>query len=127
MRSLIRNLLVTAVAVALTGCFDPPTGEIGLKLTDSGDVCSCLVMVFNDQGRQIQEVPADQLGVAYIEKLIAGTYTLKFKGSSDSLYPAVRTVTIGPDESAYLEVDVSQPKDPHASDDGTSGGAAPAS
>ena len=108
--------------VLLAGCFDPPLGEIGMKIIDGDQSHSCLVMVFNDQGRQIQEVPTDELGVLYIQRLVPGVYTFKFKGSDSHVYPAVRTVTIGPGASAYLQVDLNKEKDPEGEAAASAGG-----
>jgi hypothetical protein len=117
--------LALACCLLLTGCFDPANGEIGMKITRGEEICNCLVMVFNADGKQIQEVATDQLCVVYIKRLIPGTYTFKFKGGEGNMYPAVRTVRIGEGASCYLPVDVEKAKDPEGEATASSAAGAP--
>jgi hypothetical protein len=125
-QSTVRLALALLWLLPVVGCFDPANGEIGMKITRGEDICNCLVMVFNEKGLQIQEVPTDQLGVVYVKKLVPGVYTFKFKGAEGSMFSAVRTVRIGEGASCYLAVNVDQAKDPKGEAEASSAaGAAP--
>ena len=85
-----------------------------MRIMKDGEISNALVMVFTAEGRQIQQVGADQLGVLYVKGLTPGTYTFKFQGGDGQMYPAVRTVTLGEGASSFMEVDVNKAKDPEA-------------
>jgi hypothetical protein len=111
----MERLAILLLLFALKGCelFDQPKGEIGFQIYDSGKLSQgCLVNVYNDKGVQLQRVSVNQVGVCYVKRLNAGTYTFKFTGAGDKVFPAVRTVTIHPGSSAYLKVNLSQEHDP---------------
>jgi hypothetical protein len=82
-----------------------------MRLTRDDKPISCTVMVFNSEGRQLQAVPSNQLGVVYVKRLYAGDYTFKFAGVGDQIFPAVRHVTIHEGASAFLAVNVDQESD----------------
>ncbi len=124
MLAIVRGLVVTLLLLSLCGCFDPPLGEVGMKITQGGEdqPKSCLVQVFNAEGRQIQEVPTDRVGVCYIKRLSPGVYTFKFKGGDGNMFDAVRTVTVGPGASCYLPVDLNKKSDPKAEAEASTSG-----
>jgi hypothetical protein len=129
MTKLHKSAILAAFAVlalgALGGCFDAEPAEIGMHTTVSGQARSCIIQVWNDKGRQIQQEHSDENGVAYIKGLPPGTYTLKFQGSGDQMYPAVRTLTVEAGGNAYLAVDLNQAEDKSgeaAAGGGSSGG-----
>jgi hypothetical protein len=79
--------------LACCGCYDPVPGTIHLHTTVDGQPHGCLVQVFNAQGRQVQQDGVND-GHVDIENLAPGTYTLKFQGFEQQLYPAQRTVKL---------------------------------
>jgi hypothetical protein len=114
MHAWFRYFVLLLLAAVAAGCemFDPPLAEIGMKITNGGKDSSCLVQVFNQEGRQLREVAPNELGVVYVTKLVAGTYTFRFVDHSGRPYPAERTVTLQPGVSAHLPVELTQEKDP---------------
>lgn len=116
----VRFMLLTCslLCALLLACscelFDPPPAEVGLRITRSGKSASCLVQVFNAEGRQMQEISPNELGVVYAKRLVAGTYTFRFVDHDGKPYPAVRTVTLVSGATAFLPVELTQEKDPEA-------------
>lgn len=111
-------LLVPALCVLLgaASCelFDPPMCEVGMHITDKGKNAAVLVQVFNELGRQTQEVASNELGVVYVKRLVAGTWTFKFIGHEGRVYPAVRTISLQAGATAYLPVELTREKDPES-------------
>lgn len=112
-------------AVALLACgllllagscqlFDPPMCEVGMHVTKDGRDCVCLVQAWNERGRQTQELSTNELGVVYIKRLVAGSWTFKFVGHDGRTYPAVRTIQLAAGATSTITVDVNQEKDPEA-------------
>jgi hypothetical protein len=121
----ITRIVLLALLLALAGCelWDPPKGEIGLRITKDGkQYGGCLVNVYNAEGRQIRREAVSQMGVCYVRHLNPGVITLKFVGIGDEPFPAVRTVTINPGSSAFLAVELSQEKDPEGEAEASRGG-----
>jgi hypothetical protein len=114
MRKLVAVALAAYLMASLVSCTDAEPGEIGLNVSNNGQVQSCNILVFNEKGAQIQQEHTDQNGVAFVKKLPPGTYTLKFSGHDNVMYPAVRTVEVEAGGSAYLKVDLNQATDPAA-------------
>ena len=110
MTKIQRIVILTSLALMglalIGGCFDPAPAEIGLKTTVQSQARACNVLVFNSKGRQIQSERADEHGVAYVKGLSPDTYTLKFQGSDNKMYAAVRTVKVEAGGNAYLNVDL---------------------
>src|SRR5258708_1590959 len=116
--------MALAALTLLGGCFDPSPGEIGLQTTVKGVPRACNVQVFNSKGKQIQQEHADQYGVAFVQKLVPDTYTLKFQGPDGKMYAAVRTLKVQAGSSPHLDVDLDVASDAKGEAEANSGGAA---
>ncbi len=110
-RQLAWSTVLTAVLL-WSGCsyYDPIPATIDLHTTLSGQPHGCQALVFNAQGNQIQSLGIND-GHVVVEKLAAGTYTLKFQGFDNQMYPAVRTVKLFEAGEVKLNVELSE-KDP---------------
>jgi len=107
-------LLFLLASLASCQLFDPPMAEVGMHITKGGDDISCLVQVFNEQGRQTQEVASSQMGVVYIKRLVPGLWTFKFVGHGGEVYPAVRRIQLGAGATSTIKVEVTVASDPEA-------------
>lgn len=108
-------LLFLPLLALLSGCLDDPYGEISVRTTRRGKRQGCTVQVFNEAGKQVQEVPTDNVGLLFLKNMKPGTYTLKFISNKDKMYPAEKTVTVRSDGNEVVDVDLDEkplPKPP---------------
>jgi hypothetical protein len=96
---------VMLCALLLTSCMDPEPAEISVIVKQGGQTQNCIVQLFNDAGKQLQE-EATANGFVYLKNLVPGTYIIKFKDRNNNMYPAVRKVNLGAGDSTPVEVDL---------------------
>lgn len=101
-------VLFSVCTLLLAGCSDPEPAEVSMNVTHGGTARSCLVQVFNAQGKQIQEESADQYGVVYVKNLAPGNYTFKFVGHDGQPYPAERSATVRAGGSEFMKVELTE-------------------
>lgn len=91
----------------LASCFDPEPAEIGASCKLNGEKKSCLMLLMNAKGVQINQEPTDYYGIGYFKKLKPGTYIVKFQSNAGDMYPAEFEVNLRPGDSKYLDVELS--------------------
>lgn len=112
MRLVLRLLAAGALGLLISGCLDDPYGEISVRAVERGRRRGCTVQVFNEEGRQIAEVPTDKVGLLFLKNMKPGTYTLKFKSNRGSMYPAVKQVRVVSDGSEIVDVELTEKPPP---------------
>lgn len=110
-RALTIIALMAFLVVGLLSCFDPEPSEISIIATLNGKRQGCTVQVFNSAGKQIQQESTDWNGIGYIKQVAPGSYTLKFIDNQGNPYPAVKTITLKPGDSAPVQVELSEEPD----------------
>jgi hypothetical protein len=111
MRAIFATLLFLGL-LAMTSCIEGEPGEVSVNCTRDGRSQSCVVMVFNESGKQIDEKATDEFGIQYIKNLKPGTYTFKFKDGSGTMYPAEKVVTVGAGDSTPIKVELNEAPPP---------------
>jgi hypothetical protein len=100
---------MTLLLIALlAGCsyYDPMPGTIHLRTTLDGKPHSCMAQVWNADGKQIRNLGVNDTPVDI--ELPPGTYTLKFEGFDNAMYPAVVEVKLFSAGHVNLAVDLNQ-------------------
>lgn len=101
-----KPLLVFAVFALLVVSCEQQPAELNFRTSVGGVTKGSTAMVINSKGLQILEVSTDISGNGYISDIKPGTYTIKFKDATGTLYPAVRTVTLAPGDMQTLIVEL---------------------
>jgi hypothetical protein len=122
MKALWPVVALVLFALIAASCEVQPA-ELNFRCTLNGQPKGCQVMVFNETGAQIQEVPSEISGIGYIKDLKPGKYTLKFKDVKGTMYPAVTEVTLIPGDLQTIDVELSTA--PAAGGDAAAGGTTP--